>query len=235
MDIATEPTGEVRARLVHTGLLTAAAVHEVNNLVCALRAHAEIGLTTGSADVRRSSLLAIREATEDMGAWFRGLLDYAKGEDDGGPDAAFDPADAIEQALRLLRPHLMRRRMTVRRQLRPAGLVTGPAARLRQVLVNLLLNSAQAMKGGGEIAIRLRPRGHDAEIVLTDDGPGLPADVATRLFEPFPADDPRDVGAGLGLFVTKTLVASMGGHIEVRSRSGTGTRFTIRLPRSSPG
>jgi signal transduction histidine kinase len=106
-------------------------------------------------------------------------------------------------------------------------IVPGDERRLRQVLVNLLLNAAQAMPAGGTARIRVEEVGDVARIVVEDEGGGIPDDVAARVFEPFVSA--RSGGTGLGLAVCRRLVEAHGGEIGFRAIEG-GTAFTVSLP-----
>ncbi|MBL8914646.1 MAG: two-component sensor histidine kinase, partial [Archangium sp.] len=97
---------------------------------------------------------------------------------------------------------------------------------LSQVLINLLINSAQAMNGKGTVWIRAAGE----QLVVEDEGPGLPTDVKLRLFEPFFTTKQAGKGTGLGLAVSRHLLAQFEGKLEAGDRPGGGARFTISLP-----
>jgi signal transduction histidine kinase len=99
---------------------------------------------------------------------------------------------------------------------------------LQQVLYNLLFNALDAQPTGGRIAVSVA--GEDDRVVLRveDEGPGLPARVRDRLFEPFVST--KDAGMGLGLSICRRIVESHGGEIAAADRPGGGTVFTVRLP-----
>ncbi len=119
-------------------------------------------------------------------------------------------------------------------------LALADADQIHHLLVNLLLNAAQAIAGGpdaptvglpqkiGRIDIRIGARGERVALVVEDDGPGMPADVKERVFEPFFTTKKR--GSGLGLAVVNQVARSHGGSVELWSEPGKGTRFTILLP-----
>jgi signal transduction histidine kinase len=110
--------------------------------------------------------------------------------------------------------------------------------RLRQVLINLILNAAQAMDGHGRLVVRtVLPRrdpdasgrqSHMIEILVTDTGPGLPARVRENLFVPFVTT--KDRGTGLGLAISQRIISAAGGRIEARSGREGGTTFSVLLP-----
>lgn len=111
------------------------------------------------------------------------------------------------------------------------------AMAIQQVLLNLLRNAAQALAEGfsgdaPEVVIRLRDEGPWVRIELSDNGPGMSADVARRLFEPFFTTKPVGMGTGLGLSVSYFIVTEQHrGTLEVVSEPGRGATFVLRLPR----
>ncbi|PZR11402.1 MAG: two-component sensor histidine kinase [Archangium gephyra] len=100
---------------------------------------------------------------------------------------------------------------------------------LSQVLVNLLINGAQAMGGQGEIDVRLEQLEGGGAVIVDDRGPGLPDAVKARLFEPFFTTKPAGKGTGLGLAVSRHLLSQFDGSLDAGDRPGGGARFTIRL------
>jgi signal transduction histidine kinase len=102
------------------------------------------------------------------------------------------------------------------------------ANRVRQVLINLMKNAAEAMPGGGEIRVATDFADGYAELRVTDTGGGIPPDVAGRIFEPFCTT--KESGTGLGLAVCQRIVEDHKGEIAYASSPGKGTTFTVRLP-----
>jgi len=102
------------------------------------------------------------------------------------------------------------------------------ANRVRQVLINLMKNAAEAMPGGGEIRVATDFVDGYAELRVADTGGGIPPDVAGRIFEPFCTT--KESGTGLGLAVCQRIVEDHKGEIAYASSPGKGTTFTVRLP-----
>jgi len=110
-------------------------------------------------------------------------------------------------------------------------------SQIRQVLLNLLSNAAEAMPGGGSITVITRSvdaGGDGVEISIRDTGCGIPEESIPRLFTPFFTTKPIGKGTGLGLAITYGIVKSHRGSIDVLSKVGVGTTFVVRLPRSQP-
>lgn len=108
------------------------------------------------------------------------------------------------------------------------------ASQINQVLLNLLVNAAQAIPEKGEISIRTGQAGDEVFIAIADTGSGIPAENLSRIFEPFFTTKPVGKGTGLGLAISHDIVQKHGGRIEVESTVGKGTTFTVWLPVNSP-
>ena len=112
--------------------------------------------------------------------------------------------------------------------------VVADRAQLQTVVSNLVKNALDAMDHAGRLTLTLRPRGEDIELLVEDDGPGIPADVGDRLFTPyFTTKGSR--GMGLGLAMTHRIVLEHRGTIEVGEAPGGGASFAIRLPARGSG
>jgi signal transduction histidine kinase len=99
---------------------------------------------------------------------------------------------------------------------------------MRQAFSNLLQNAAEAMPDGGTLSVEAHD-GKEAAIVVRDTGVGIPADKIKKIFLPFFTT--KDNGVGMGLALTHKVITSHGGRIEVESREGKGTTFTVTLPK----
>jgi signal transduction histidine kinase len=111
--------------------------------------------------------------------------------------------------------------------------VMGVTGQIQQVLMNLLINACQAMAdlpGMGKIIIRTRGDSSQVFIEIADNGPGIPADVLPRIFEPYFSTKAPAAGTGLGLPISKRICEKHGGSLTVTSIGGVGTTFTIMLP-----
>jgi hypothetical protein len=119
----------------------------------------------------------------------------------------------------------------------PTGLpsLMADPSQLQQVLINLVLNALDVTPSGGQISISARPLTTDERsgvaIAVTDTGPGIPAELRTKVFEPFFTTKAAGQGTGLGLAICRDLVVGLGG--EIMLESGGGTTFTVWLPDTS--
>ena len=99
---------------------------------------------------------------------------------------------------------------------------------LRQALLNVVKNSIEAMPGGGRLRVTVSHQGGDCEIAVSDTGPGIPAEVRDRIFDPYFSTKER--GSGIGLTLTLRAMQLHGGSVEVESAAGQGSTFRLRLP-----
>ena len=140
-------------------------------------------------------------------------------------------ADPLKATLEELKPRFADRAIRVALDL-PSALpsVIFDAGQLQQVFFNLIKNALEAMKDGGALAIAIDVTDAEVAISFRDTGSGIPAADLGRLFEPYHTTK-GELGNGLGLMMCRRIVRAHGGEIDVESKEGEGTRFTVRLPR----
>ena len=151
---------------------------------------------------------------------------------------AVDLRRVAESALRLAGGEL-RHRATVIKELGEVPPVLGNEGRLGQVCINLLVNAAQALPpdrfAQNQITIRTSTDDEGRAILsVLDTGCGIGPENLARIFDPFFTTKPVGVGTGLGLSICHSLIEAHGGHIEVKSKLGEGTVFSIVLPAMAP-
>jgi signal transduction histidine kinase len=117
----------------------------------------------------------------------------------------------------------------------PEGVLRVDPNRMRQVLYNLLSNAIKYTPAGGTISVTALLEDDKARITVADDGIGIPLDDQRRIFEEFTqvAEHGPHEGTGLGLSIVRRLVAAHGGHTELESAPGEGSRFIVTLPREA--
>jgi signal transduction histidine kinase len=107
-------------------------------------------------------------------------------------------------------------------------MVTADADMLYQAFLNIFINSIQAMPDGGHIDIKVQSLNDTLEVIITDEGCGVPPEILEKVWDPFFTT--KEKGTGLGLGIVKNIVDAHGGDIKIESTSGSGARFIIRLP-----
>jgi signal transduction histidine kinase len=161
------------------------------------------------------------------------FLNYARqGETERAPA---DLNNIISQTIDLVSYDLRISGVTLMLDVEQLPMVTVNAASIQQVLLNVLRNAQHALaeqKQGGKLSVRTVYDGKNrsVRIELTDDGPGIPEDMQTRVFEPFFTTKPRGVGTGLGLAVSKRIMEQHRGTLSFKSVPGSGTTFILELP-----
>jgi two-component system NtrC family sensor kinase len=222
-------------RLATVGQLAAGIAHEVGNPLGAIGGFAELArakLATGDRAVVDDFLARIAAETERIDAIVRGLLDFARpAPPQTGPVSV---AAAVAAAARLATVQ-GRFRGVVLEVAIPEDLppVVADERRLAQVVLNLLLNAADAMEGRGAVTVAARAAGGRVEIEVADTGPGIPAHLLPRVFDPFFTTKEPGHGTGLGLAVCHGIMTSIGGAIEAGPAEGGGARFLLTLERAS--
>ena len=168
------------------------------------------------------------------------FLDFARMEDAAHKLASdrVDLTELINEVVDEFKPLVdnTRQRMTVEGT-DGRAVVLGDKGRLQQVLTNLVANALKFAPPGGLISLRTRAVGHFCEVNVTDDGPGIPADVLPLLFRRYargPADHANAGGTGLGLLIVREIVEAHGGTVGVESTVGEGSRFWFRIPAAEP-
>ncbi|MER8993371.1 sensor histidine kinase [Mesorhizobium sp. M0678] len=217
-------------RLAILGQVAAGVAHEINQPVATIRAYADNARTfldrkqTGPAE---ENLGAIAALTERIGSITEELKAFAR----KGRTAA-EPVElrgVIEGAVMLLRSRFAGRLDALAIDLPPPSLkVMGNRVRLEQVLINLFQNALEALDGRDDarVQVSVEETADGVTVGVSDNGPGIPPAILKSLFTPF--NTSKEKGLGLGLVISKDIVADYGGRIEVSS-DDSGTRFTIHL------
>jgi signal transduction histidine kinase len=143
--------------------------------------------------------------------------------------AEVDIHDLLHYILNLMSKQLEKQGVRVEADI-PENLphVVAVGSQIQQVLINLILNSFDAMPGGGTLTIKARAARGGVEILLKDSGPGIPPEHQSHIFEPFFST--KDGGTGLGLTVSYNIITSHGGTLELASNNGPGACFRVYLP-----
>jgi signal transduction histidine kinase len=234
-------------KLASMGRLVAGIAHEINNpvnavintlgpleealqtLVAAPNSEAAARAATDAGEMLR----VVQRGAARSKAIVQALHNYSRGDEQRPRELSL--ARSVDDTLDLLRHHL--RNVRVDKQIDPDLRITGFPGQIDQVFMNLITNAAQAVGErvpGGTIRVAAAARADDVEITVSDDGPGIAAEVIPRIFDPFFTTKDVGEGSGLGLSIVHGIVDRHGGRIEVQSRIGEGTTFRITLPARGP-
>ncbi|HAD03847.1 MAG: hypothetical protein A2005_07550 [Desulfuromonadales bacterium GWC2_61_20] len=217
-------------RLAAIGQLAAGVSHEIDNPVGIILGYAELLLEdTPPGDPRADDLQAIVDECKRCRRITGGLLGFARGN--LGCYEPMELAQLTRDTVDSLRPQKIFRDIAVVLQLGSVPVVIeGDADQIRQVLVNLLLNAAQAMQGTGSLRIALDTTAAGCRLLVADSGPGVPGELQGKIFEPFFSTKDRGAGTGLGLSICRRLVEDHGGRLTVETKPGGGATFVLELP-----
>ncbi len=209
--------------------LALGAAHEINNPLLGILSHLELDWKDADGE-RRAEIEQCIQGAKRISSAVRGLLDYAR----QGPLKLIqvDLRQLVADALRFVEHQPLFRAIQLQNCV-PHDLprITADANQLSQILMNLLLNAAQATPSGGTVTV-LAEKLRFADMIelrVSDTGTGIPEDILPHVFEPF-FTTKRGKGTGLGLSITRNYVRRHGGDIQLGSIAGVGTAVRVTLP-----
>ena len=220
-------------RLAAAGTLAAGLAHEINNPIAFVLANLNHLQTLRKENDTDAEIEEVLLETQEGIARLRTIVDELLRLARTG-DRISEPvqlARVVESVLPIVR-HEARGRVRIETSLAYAPLVSGDPGRLGQVVLNLIQNAIHALsvgERGGTVSVSVAAVPAGVELVVGDDGPGIPDHVLPRIFEPFFTTKRNGEGTGLGLAVTGEIVSRHGGTIDVET-SAEGTRFRVTLP-----
>jgi PAS domain S-box-containing protein len=257
-DVSAEQAARARLvqadRLSTLGTLAAGVAHEINNPAAFILLGIDLlarQLGAAGSGVPAAVAASAEDTLRELRASIRRIVDIARDlrlfasapAVDPGRRALVDVRGAVESALSLTRGQILER-AELEQHLDEVPPVLMDEGRLGQVMVNLLVNAAQAIPaaqaGDRRIVVATRSDGPTVEIEVRDTGVGIPAENLARIWEPFFTTKGPDAGTGLGLSISREIVERAGGTITAESPprgagAEAGTRFVIRLPEASAG
>ncbi|HKU42638.1 MAG TPA: ATP-binding protein, partial [Polyangiales bacterium] len=205
--------------------------HELANALGAIAGWARLAREGARVD---EALDLIERSAENAWSAARGVLGEVSGQhsSDSRPQP-IDLSEFIEEAARLIIPKALKKSITVNTHITPQLFVAGDRSSAWALVWNLATNAIEALPPGGELTLELSAEGDRVRFSVDDNGPGMTTEVRARVFEPYFTT--KDSGTGLGLALVKQAVLALGGHIELESQLGEGTRFLVDLPRCAAG
>lgn len=208
------------------GEIAVSFAHEVRNPLTVVKM-----LLDSVVDLTPQDRQVIKSEVDRMGAIVEQYLKFARPHELSLQPVA--PQQIVAASLRLLEHRLTRQGVEVATDYEPEPvLILGSESHLEQVFVNLFINAMDAMPRGGVLSVSATVDDDHFSVAVEDTGCGIPDAVYERLFEPF--NTSKDTGMGLGLSIVRRIVRDHHGQIEVDTRQGEGTRFTICFPLVRP-
>ncbi len=212
------------------GNLTSGIAHDFNNLLTVMRSVSDVlrhELPNRSSNLT-SLLDDLDDATSRATLLTRQVLSFGRNAI-SGPET-LDLSAVVLDLARML-PRLLGPNIEIDVQAEPGAIIQASRAALEQILLNLVVNSKEAMTEGGSLRISVGREGEFVSFVTEDTGGGMAEATQARLFEPFFTT--KATGTGLGLTTVKELTERFAGTIAVQSSLGRGTRFELRFPSSA--
>lgn len=256
MDDLREQLTETQ-RLATIGTIAAVIAHEFNNLLTPIVSYSQYALQSLQSakpdmELVQKALTRSYQGSEKAGKICASMLGLARGQSVFGP---VDIQQLVSDTLLVMAREPQKDGIALRVQVQPGLVAHGDPVQLEQVLLNLLINARQAMLGkGGSITIKCTPApaaplatpptpedsadlppGPQLRLQVIDTGPGIPAKLLPKIFQPFfttkgTARPGETKGTGLGLAICKQIIEHHGGRLEVESEVNRGTTFTAYLP-----
>lgn len=219
-------------KIAAVGTLTSGIAHEINNPINNISLTLESLIEEHHSMAPGERMQLYQEAldqAERASDTVKNLLEFSRANHPRLEEVSLH--EVIDKTARLLNNELKIHKIQFSRDVRGDL----PSLRLdkgglQQVLVNLFLNSVQAMPGGGELKVVLERVNGEVKIEVADTGEGIAPENLSRIFDPFFTTKKEGEGTGLGLSVSYSIVKKHGGRMEVRSAIGAGTTFSIFLP-----
>ncbi len=220
----------VSEKMAALGKLSASIAHEVNNPLGIISNYLQI-LSNRKLpdDVYANYINILKEEVKRIAGIVRQLLDFYRPQQE-----EIDQVDlkrVIAESLALMSNQLSNADIDVNLDLpNKMPIIPGSPEKLKQVFLNLLMNSRDFMPSGGQIDISAKINGNNINIEFSDNGPGIPKEIISKVFEPFFTTKPGREGSGLGLSVCYGIIQWHQGNIVVRNNPRGGATFIITLP-----
>ena len=220
--------GERKARLVAIGQMIAGMLHDLRTPMTLVSGYAQMMVDDDQRSSRENSSDIILKQLDHISAMAKETLAFARGETDILLRKVYLNR-FVEEVSEFLAKDLEGKNI----ELEVVGNYLGTArmdeGKIKRALYNIARNAAQAMPEGGRFTVTVDQEDDMLVLSLADTGPGIPAEIADRLFQSFVTSGKKD-GTGLGLAIVKKIVEQHGGEVSFRSKPGKGTTFTLRIP-----
>jgi PAS domain S-box-containing protein len=221
-------------KLRAVGEMASGVAHDFNNALAAILGNTQLLLYTTHDEELKETLKIIEKVAKDSGQTIRRLQDFTRKRVDQ-EIFKIDVNSVIKDSMEMTKPKWKDEpqsrgiRIEMVSNLEEIPSVSGNGAELREVITNMIFNAIEAMPEGGKIEIRTFKKRRNVFIQISDSGIGIAEEAERKIFEPFFTTKPF-TNTGLGLSMSYGIIKRFGGEIEVESKVGQGTTFTIILP-----
>lgn len=221
-------------KIAAVGTLTSGIAHELNNPINNISLILESLIEDGGTMTRSERVQLYEEAmdqTDRASETVKNLLEFSRASHPKMEKVALE--ELVDKTVRLVSNELQLHHIKFSKEIRgPLPRILVDRSGIQQVLLNLFINSIQAMPKGGMLKVitQLHDTLREVRMDIEDTGEGIPADQLTNIFDPFFTTKKEGEGTGLGLSVSYSIIKKHAGRIEVKSTPGQGTCFSIFLP-----
>lgn len=218
-----------RSKMEDLGLLASGIAHEIGNPLSSMSAILQVMEMKRPPPEIGEKVRSLHSHVDRINRIVRDVTGFARPSP--GARAPVDARALVEKALQIFRMHDKAKdiKLDIRSPQAPV-MVLAVEDQIVQVLLNLLLNAADASNGPGNVEVAILPSGGIVEIAVIDHGVGIAVESRGHLFTPFYTTKQPGKGVGLGLFVSESIARAHDGRIDVRSIPGKGSTFTLCLP-----
>lgn len=221
-------------KLAGIGTLASGIAHEINNPLAGILGMAEAIRDEDEISLIKQYVNDIIQYTINAGNIVRELSAYSRSAHNEG-SSTVDVSMIMENSLKMAKHSAPFSSIVLSTEFEKYCYIIGNSGEIQQVFVNLIINANHAMNGKGSLALKCRRVGNFVETSVTDTGHGISEKNLTQIYDPFFTTKPAGKGTGLGLYVVYKIVTRYKGSIDVESKPGQGTTFTLRFPAHDGG
>jgi PAS domain S-box-containing protein len=217
-------------KLAGVGVLASGVAHEINNPLTGIIGMAEIAMEEENLPEIKDYLKDILNCGVRISEIVKGLRTYSRIAKQG-EQSLVDLNEVLEESLKMVQLATKTTPVEVIKKFQPLGKIEASVGEVQQVFTNLITNAFQAMNGkGGMLTLSTRSLKDSVEVKVNDNGMGIPQKYLNKIFDPFFTTKNIGEGTGLGLNIVYRIVTKYEGTIDVESKEGIGTTFTIKFP-----
>lgn len=217
-------------QLAAVGHLAASVAHEIRNPLTAIKLLIQAGQESGQPPLSSEDLRVIETEIRRMESSLKTFLDFTRPPKLERRSVRL--SKLLQEVAGLVRGRTEMQKVDLSLSFEDDSLVVmADPEQLRQVLVNLILNSLDALPRGGRVGVTIKSTEDIVELCVSDSGGGIAAEMLPQLFQPFSSN--KETGLGLGLVISKRIIEEHGGTISAENRQSGGAEFRIRLPKDS--
>ena len=217
-------------KMVEIGRLSAGIAHEINNPLAVISYAAQLLLREEEMPPFQRELVERVESEVDrLKTLTGGLLSFSRAKETR--KRPVDLNEVLREVLRLVKYELNRQLIRLEEEYGELPTVQADPNKLKQVFINLIMNSIHAMDGVGTLTVKtVTVGGSEVEVSICDTGPGIPEDIRNQVFDPFFTTKKEGEGTGLGLYICRTIIGEHEGRLTLDPLREQGTTFRIALP-----